>query len=827
MVDVTLPMAEADRVEALPRFAAGTSISRFRIVGELGAGGMGIVFEAYDPELDRQVAIKVLGDRDAGRKLLDEAQAMARLAHPNVVPVYEVGTIDDQLFLVMELVRGETLASWLDRPHGWREIVRAFLEAGAGLAAAHAADLVHRDFKPSNALVDRTGRVRVSDLGLARAPSSGPVRAAGTTGYMAPEQIEGRAVDARSDEYAFAVSLDRALSGKRVPRAIRAAIARAMASEPDARFPTMDALLAALQRGLSARRRYVAIGAVTVIGVAAASALVVWKLAAQGDGCASGAALIDSVWNRARGDELVRQLAAARPSAAPGVATGRRMLDGWADGWRLGRREACHADERSARIGCLDGELGELRAQLAAWAHPDATAADRIVTAVGGLPDPDRCSHPSPQLSLRARPIVERAAALDAAHRAGTSRAVAAAGPALVADARQLGEPGALAVALLAAGEIARDLGDDQKAHDEFAEAVVQAGKAGDDARLLDALQSEAVLATSIGRPMDGLGLLDAADAIVARTGAADDGRNATIRGNAFLDAGKLGDAERELQKAVTVLESLAQRDPARDLQLANALNLLGTAYYQGSEVGKARPLLLRALAIRENELGPMHPEVGAAVGDLGELESKAGMLDDADAHTERARAIFAMAYGPDDQHVAQALMQRAFIAARRGKLAEGARMTEEARAVFAKSLQPDDLTFVSLETQLGAMVGCEKGIPHFQSALAILERRGQAAETHGVIEGQLAMCLDDVGRDDDAYAAAAKAVAELENAKAAPAQCAMSWMLLADFEAKRGHALRAIQLAQHLLDATREGETPQLDTMRAHEQTQLAAWRR
>src|SRR5471032_3314300 len=118
MSDATLPLAEVDKAEVLLRFSPGTSIGRFRITHKLGAGGMGTVYEAYDPDLDRSVAIKVLVDSD-GRRLMDEAQAMARLSHPNVVPIHEVGTVDGQLFLVMELVRGETLASWLEQPRSW------------------------------------------------------------------------------------------------------------------------------------------------------------------------------------------------------------------------------------------------------------------------------------------------------------------------------------------------------------------------------------------------------------------------------------------------------------------------------------------------------------------------------------------------------------------------------------------------------------------------------------------------------------------------------------------------------------------------------------
>src|SRR5688572_30126211 len=205
-MDVTLELEPQDRVEAAAEFGAGSAIGHFRVVRELGAGGMGRVFEAHDPDLERRVAIKVVRDAAAGERarerMLREAQAMARLAHPNVVTIHEVGTIGTQIFLVMEYVAGETLARWLEERRGWREIVEAFVQAGDGLAAAHAAGLVHRDFKPNNVLRDGDRRVRVSDFGLAHVEGDAMTLAVGsglvgTPEYIAPEQRAGGEVDGR------------------------------------------------------------------------------------------------------------------------------------------------------------------------------------------------------------------------------------------------------------------------------------------------------------------------------------------------------------------------------------------------------------------------------------------------------------------------------------------------------------------------------------------------------------------------------------------------------------------------------------------------------
>ncbi|HEY4118796.1 MAG TPA: serine/threonine-protein kinase, partial [Byssovorax sp.] len=157
----------------LPR---GTVVGRYHVRELLGAGAMGVVYAAYDPELDRKVALKILrADASSGphsaelrRRLTQEAKTMARLAHANVVRVYDTGAFEDQIFIAMELVHGTTLRRWMEsteRP--WRAVLEALVAAGRGLAAAHDAGVVHRDFKPDNVLVAKDGRVLVTDFGLA------------------------------------------------------------------------------------------------------------------------------------------------------------------------------------------------------------------------------------------------------------------------------------------------------------------------------------------------------------------------------------------------------------------------------------------------------------------------------------------------------------------------------------------------------------------------------------------------------------------------------------------------------------------------------------
>ncbi len=264
------------RSEDRPLLRPGERLGRYVIERLLGAGGMGVVYVAHDPQLVRRVALKLMrpgfSDPAGTARLLREARAMARLAHPNVVNVFELGEVEGRVFVAMELVEGGTLRDWLQRPRTWREVLDLLVAAGGGLAAAHRAGVVHRDFKPENVVVGADGRPRVSDFGLARpaALPGGPELTVagsllGTPAYMSPEQLQGRPADARSDQYSFCVALHEALTGKRpspsgaveelrllaregpVPAHVWAALARGLQPSPARRFGDMEALLAALR----------------------------------------------------------------------------------------------------------------------------------------------------------------------------------------------------------------------------------------------------------------------------------------------------------------------------------------------------------------------------------------------------------------------------------------------------------------------------------------------------------------------------------------------------------------------------------------------------
>ena len=254
---VPRPSAEASGDVRLPlgdHLPPGSTVGRYRIERVLGRGGMGVVYEALDPELQRFVALKVLrGDvvDRAGARLLAEAQAMARLSHPNVCPVFDVGGIEGRHYLAMACIHRGTLVDWLEeRPRTLTEIGAAFLAAGRGLVAAHAIGVVHRDFKPANVLVDEAGRVLVCDFGLAATDRGPTCPGGGTPRYMAPEQHAGGG-DARVDQYAFAVALGDALVGLAIPRRLAIVLERAQRHDPHERYPDMRTLLLALDAALA------------------------------------------------------------------------------------------------------------------------------------------------------------------------------------------------------------------------------------------------------------------------------------------------------------------------------------------------------------------------------------------------------------------------------------------------------------------------------------------------------------------------------------------------------------------------------------------------
>jgi len=404
--------AELARAEVQRRLfgveASGPKLGRYELRERVGAGAMGAVYLARDVELRRDVALKVIHPRDSDekaqvmrRRLLREARAMAKLRHPNVIAVFEATVVDDQAFIAMEYVDGASLREWLEaEPRSWQQVLEVFEQAGRGLAAAHEVGLVHRDFKPDNALIDRDGRVQVTDFGVAQPleiaqlrpegeAASGPVSQtmgatdlshAGTPRYMAPEQYAGDEVDARTDQFGFCVALFEALyheppfagttlnelataaaggdvsqpaDRRQVPRWLHRVLMRGLEPDPAGRFQSMSALLDELAASRRPRRRWL----LPLFAVAAAAA-VAFAFGPSGssertvDSAQPTARAIDS--GAAPNDEQALTMAAALVSDALADAVAAALRSGAADPAAstsaTSGPEACGAQRPACRI---------------------------------------------------------------------------------------------------------------------------------------------------------------------------------------------------------------------------------------------------------------------------------------------------------------------------------------------------------------------------------------------------------------------------------------------------------------------------------------------
>ena len=421
----------------------GNRLGRYILIEAVGQGGSATVWSAYDPKLDRRVAIKLLParKRDTADDLanqLAEAQALAQLAHPNVVAVHDVQVLEPEqstagLFIVMEFLEGPSLAEWMKREHDHREIIEVFTAAGRGLAAAHERGMVHRDFKPRNAMFGRDGRLRVLDFGIARV--AGETREAkgrytGTPAYSAPEQDLGEAVDARCDQFAFCVALYEALYGRlpfegddrttlgkaklrgliepprrdnTVPKWIHEVLRRGLSPISSERFASMDELLAAL--GHDPRRAAIrwALGATLTIAIAGSGyglATVTADEVAEPVACESGEAKLVGVWDaEVRADVEASFLATDVPFAADTFERVAGVLDEHTAQWARLHRELCEAlirnesspEVTAEQMQCLDRRLRRVAGLTGVLRGADASTVARAPDSVLRLESPETC----------------------------------------------------------------------------------------------------------------------------------------------------------------------------------------------------------------------------------------------------------------------------------------------------------------------------------------------------------------------------------------------------------------------------------------------------
>jgi tetratricopeptide (TPR) repeat protein len=757
----------------------GDRAGRFVVTGRIGAGGMGVVFAADDPELHRRVAIKLLrsSSGDEGRRLLTEARALAALSHPNVVTIYDVGTCAAGVFLAMELVEGTTLRQWLrERQRSWREVVAAFVAAGRGLAAAHDAGIVHRDFKPDNVLVGRDERLRVTDFGLARtavAPdaeltaASGALDAssrsarAGTPRYMAPEQLAGKAVDARADQYAFCVALNEALGLRltlaapqpapsdaelavaRAPGWIAPIVARGLSADPAQRHASMAALLQRLEADpWRARRRLALLLAAPLVLAALLLGARAWEQQ-RSQLCAGGPRRLEGIWDAPRRAALAAAFAKARPAggAAAAGATSQE-LDKYAAALTAAHTQACEAaqirGEQSAavmdlRMRCLDRLAQELGSLERLFEEADAPLVARAANAVERLRPVSMCADvgalsapdPRPLDPARRAQIDElekrhaRASALNDVSRFREARAEA---EALVAPARAAGWPPLTAEVLLLAGYAREAQGDAKGAAAGFEEALVEAA-AGHHEDL--AAQCYSRLALNLGRLQ---GRTDEAR-LVARLGRAALRRMASPRrernleqteGLLAFDAGEYAEARAHYLRALELEKRLYGADT---LFSGDVTISLGNAASAEGKLEEARAHYVAARALFDKRLGPGSPPANVAEDNLARVELEQGHWAESERLYRRVIGLTEKALNATHFKLLEPLAGLSGALSAQGRFVEALQSADRACAVGEASLGPDH------PGTLGARA----------ARAAVLADLGRAVESRALLEQTLA----------------------------------------------------------------------------------------
>lgn len=683
------------------------AIGRYVVLEQLGAGGMGVVHAAFDPKLGRKVAIKLIHNAGGRRpingepRLLREARALARLSHPNVVAVFDVGLVGDRVFLAMEHVEGQTLGQWQrGQTRSWRDVLAAYVQAGRGLAAAHLQQLVHRDFKPANALIDAAGRVRVLDFGLAIAAEDDALESSnsdaitacsrltlsgvvmGTPAYMSPQQLKGEAPDASSDQFSFCVALFEALYGQRpfsgstvgqlaaranagafaslddrrdVPAWLHHALRRGLAAQPERRWPSMHALLRHLDPQRRRRRSRVA-GSAT-LGAVGVTIIALHASAPPPDACAAAADKIAASWDdQARGavrDAIVGGGLTYADDTWTLVEDG---LDQYARQWTEARRQACHQDAAVAppqtldlRMQCLDERLETFSALVDVLATADDAVVRNATRAVASLPGPARCTDDAALLTaphdargneqvaaIRRTLATGRAQLLAGRYDTGIEIAKSA-----LEQARRSQHRSTVAEALHQVGNFEERLGHYAQAEATLTEAAILAREIGHAEIAAESmLQLAGVVGYVLARKEEGIAWGRHAQAMIER---AQLGRRAQAKlannvGAVFFRAGDFEAARDQYEDAVALLRGSV--GPRARQELASTHNNLGNSYAQLERLDEAHHNLQRALELTEQMRGSDHPDLAVMVANAANIDLDRGRADAAVAGHQRALEI-------------------------------------------------------------------------------------------------------------------------------------------------------------------------------------------
>ncbi|MFL5350727.1 MAG: tetratricopeptide repeat protein [Hyalangium sp.] len=871
------PLPETPPEEVLPR---GATVGRFMVLEKLGAGGMGVVYAAYDPELDRKLALKLLHagsdqvERSGGQaRLLREAQALARLSHPHVISIYDVGTWHERVFIAMELVEGPSLRDWLRQgPRPWREVVEVLLAAGRGLAAAHAAGLVHRDFKPDNVLMGRDGRVRVLDFGLARqaslsalapvsspAPVSAPVEppppsaghepslpersgspldtpltrvglVIGTPAYMAPESYGG-VFDARADQFSYCVALHEALYGERpygknpgppstwrapepprdargVPASVRRIVLRGLDPKPEQRFPSMEALLEALGQTLPTRQRHWWMAA-SILLLSLGVGLPLQLRAPAEQPCRGGARRLEGLWDDARKAALGQVFhATGRPNADESWTRTASVLDTYAHDWVSMHTEACEATR--VRGEQSDEVLSLRMACLQRRLQSLQALADVYSHADAALVDQAaKAAHALPPLGGCANVEALRAT-VRPPEDAATHEKVEQL-RARFAEARALFDSGQFKPAL----EHARSLATD-------AEALRYRPLQAEVLELLGALEEKA-------------GDFPASEATLRRAvWAAEAGRHDEVIASASARLVRSGMLQAQYEQGREWAEharAVLERMGGDERIEAFVTNALGAMFVREDKTSEALENFRRVVALRQKVYPPGHPEVAAALNNLGAALVKAGRFDEARQELARAQAIYEKALGPSHPETGNALHNLGQLALNAGDDPAAVGFFQRALAAREAGLGPEHPEVASTLDSLGASL-CD--LREYTRCLAVYERSlairkkvfGPAHTDVANSLVSLGQALRDLGRKGEALEHFRQA---LRIAESAPEHSALDlfYPLLGSGDTLRGMGRRAESLAdyQRALGVVEKEEDGKESAEAATVLTELGGW--
>jgi hypothetical protein len=804
----------------LPR---GASIGRYTILALVGRGGMGRVYAAYDPELDRKIALKLLqagAGPDPARsqaRLLREAKALAKLSHPNVVAVHDAGTFEGRVFVAMQFVDGVTLKQWLaERPRTRPEILDVFTDAARGLAAAHAAGLVHRDFKPTNVMIGKDGSVRVADFGLARSiadeasepraieagarraphdPSlTGTRELLGTPLYMAPEQFLLRPADARTDQFSFCVAVYQALYGappfglvtssesaeleslaarvvagrveaaplkSAVPAWLRRVLLRGLSADPAARWPSMDALVAALGRdpARAGRRAAFAGGALLLVGL---SVLTLARGAARRASlCEAGPARLGDVWEGPEPQQAhPRRAAVEKAFLASGAPDARdlwerasRLLDRYRARWLDAYRGACEAahvrhTEPAAllelRMTCLDERRFALASLVNVLVTADRDGVKNAIGAANALPALDRCADRA-QLEepveaprddaarKRVDALRRRAAISKALDDTGKHDEAAAQLQAEIAEARAVGYRPLLAELLLAFGRcfvFGNFRAEVLPAEEEALWTALAVSRNDLAAEAAVALVGH--LGGSLGRPDEGQAWAKIAQPLLDRAG----GGHEILRSWLLVNEAQMATHDERMRP--------------------HALELIESA-----------------VAIKEKVLPPDHPDLAGSLNNEADILTLLGRRDEALRLNGRAYEMYVRAFGPASAEAATTLSNRGEILIALGRPAEALAALRRALPAWEAQIGPEHPYLAYALTALGrallALARPAEALPPLERALRLREANDHDPSNVAETRFALARALWDARADHTrALALAEKARASYDQAHAA-----------------------------------------------------------